>query len=191
MLALRIIGIEYLQNLPILLGLMLALADPDWAVRLLWVVLGSAASAGTIMLTEQIKLRGLTNRSDSGQSLDVLANTGAFLVGQLLYVAYYVLMRPGFEQPFIGDFGVGLILGGLVGLAQAVLVDTRRIDGQALLHATALALAAGCVLLLVGAAAGNLPPFIAALAICVPMTLIIVRIDYWDVLIHETTRTGA
>lgn len=177
--AARIAGVEYLQNYPVLLGLMVALSAADWATRLLSIALGSAVTAATIALTERIKL-GKTERE---RPADLSANALSFFAGQAVYLGYYFALRtqiPDAATALAADALIGLALGVLGGLAQAISVDERRLNRAAIMHSIGLALAAAAVLALIGALAGRITPPLGAALLCVPMTLIIVRLDYWE-----------
>jgi hypothetical protein len=48
-----------------------------------------------------------------------------------------------------------------------------------LTHVAGLIGAGAVLCMVIGAVAESWPPLIAAVALCIPMTLIIVRLDYW------------
>lgn len=201
--AIRIIGVEYLQNFPILLGLTLALTRSTWTVRLLCAASGSVATALLIATTEGWKLGKSVGHRE--RPADAVANALTFFGGVSIYLGYYFLIRQNAASPALADAGAGLALGGIVGMLQALTVDERRITAQAVTHTVGLALA-GCLLfVLLGTLGGTLSELepnenmtgmssVAvwralglAFALCVPITLIIVRLDYWQLLTSKTT----
>jgi hypothetical protein len=166
----RIIGVEYLQNFPVLLGLMAALSGQDWPLRLLWIAVGAFGTAAAIALTERIKL----GKQTSERPIDLLANAGGFFVGMVIYLLYFFVLRTPVDSPWVAlgvDVLAGGVLGALIGLVQALFVDERRLNRAALAHTAGLALAGGIVLALLGALAGRWSPILAAAFICAPMTL--------------------
>ncbi len=174
--ALRITGIEYLQNLPILVGLMLALHASEWPVRLLCAALGSLSTGFTIALTERLKLA----KTEAERPADILANTASFFAAQVVFLVYFFAARAALSWPLLADGLVGFTLCALIGIAQALSVDERRLNREALAHTLGLALAGAGVMLTIGILSGEVAPLLAAALACIPMTLIIVRLDYWS-----------
>lgn len=175
--ALRIIGTEYAQNLPFLIGLMLAQHLTAWPLIGLVLALGAAGTALMIALTERIKLQKTTPEPPG----DLVVNTLTFFVGGLVYAAYYHLARSGMSEPLLLDIVVGALLGMGIGLAQGAGLGERRFSRAELRHLIGLALAGVALLALLGTVSAW-PPLLAAIVLCVPMTLIIVRLDYWPLL---------
>jgi hypothetical protein len=182
--ALRIIGFEYLQNLPFLAGLMFALHASEWPPRLLWMALGALGTALTIALTERLKLA----KAESERPVDMLANAISFFAGQLLFLLYFSVVRADLSWPLLADCTLGFVLGALIGIAQALSVDERRLNREALAHTLGLALSSACVMLIIGILSGEVAPLLAAALVCVPMTLIIVRLDYWTRIVEAARR---
>ncbi len=172
--AFRVIGVEFLQNLPITLGLVAAIRATDWPLRLLAAALGALGSAWAIALTEGLKLGTSTTPRPS----DMPYNAAAFFLGSLLYLVYLHGLRSRLTPDWLADSALGAGLGGLLGLAQGRLVDERRLNRQALTHAAALGLAGAFVLVMFGLAASSPAPAGAVLYICLTMTAIIVWLDY-------------
>src|SRR5690349_20062762 len=112
-LAYRIIGIEYLQNLPILVGLMAGLNATDWIMRLLFTALGAAGTAVTIAFTERIKLR----ENAPKQPTPVVVNLLTFFAGSAIYLLYNRLLRGSVPSPALADVVLGLLLCLAMGLA--------------------------------------------------------------------------
>ncbi len=182
--ALRIIGFEYLQNLPVLAGLMFALRASEWPTRLLCMALGALGTAVTIALTERLKLA----RSEGERPADLLANAISFFAGQLLFLLYFVVVRASLSWPVLMDCALGFGLAALIGIVQALSVDERRLNREALAHTLGLALAGTGVMLSIGILSAEVTPLWAAVLACVPMTLIIVRLDYWTHIVEATRR---
>jgi hypothetical protein len=176
--AVRIVLIEYLQNFPVLLGLMFALNAMEWPVRLLSVGAGALTSAFAIAYTEHLKLGKHVEQSTT----DLVFNLIAFFSAGMLYLVYHALIRSQTTGPLAADIITGILLGSLVGIAQALLVDERRITRQALAHTAGLALASVVVLAPAGAFAGSTPPLLGAAGLCLLMTLVIIRFDYWTLI---------
>jgi hypothetical protein len=176
--ALRVIGIEYLQNLPVLVGLGYALGASDWYARVTIAALGAIFTAVVIAQTEGWK-RG-KDAEHPERLIDTTANALIFFIGLMLYVVYYFLIRSSMSNLILTDIIAGCLLGGAGGLLQAFFVAERQLTTSALAHAVALALAAAILLVLIGISEAVLSPLPMALALCVPMTLIIVRFDYWS-----------
>jgi hypothetical protein len=173
----RIIGTEYAQNLPFLIGLMSAQHLTDWPLIGLALALGAVGVALMIALTERIKLQ----KSTAEPAADLAINTATFFVGGLLYAGYFHLARRSVAEPLLLDIAVGALLGTLIGLAQGVGLGERRFSRAELRHLIGLALAGMALLALLGTVSAW-PPLLAAVVLCVPMTLIIVRLDYWPLL---------
>jgi hypothetical protein len=163
--AVRIIGIEYLQNLPVLLGLMIALSLPSLVDRAAMVAFGAFCTAATIALTEPIKM----NRRSPERPMDLLTNTIAFTFGGWVYLAHDVLLRPLFAHWFIADTVIGALAGFVVGVVQALFVSTRRLDRESLSHAAALAVVGATLFELFGILR-TLPALPAALLLCMVIT---------------------
>lgn len=181
--AVRIIGVEYLQNLPIILGLMLALQAEGWPGSLLALALGALGTAGTIAMTERFKLQKTTPERPA----DLLVNAATFFVGSALYVAYFRLVRSGIPQPLLADVLLGLILGLLIGVVQGLGVGEPGVFSRGDLLHTLGFMGAGCVLsVIIGLIASWGMPVAAAALLCVLMTLIIVRMDYWSLILPDT-----
>jgi hypothetical protein len=175
----RIIGIEYLQNLPILLGLMVGLHAPEWGLRLLFTALGAGGTAVTIALTERIKLREYAPK----QPTPILVNLLTFFMGSAIYLAYNRLIRESVASPVVADVILGLLLGLAMGLAQGYGRGEGRLNTGDLAHVAGL-MGAGVVLcVVIGVVAESWPPVLAAAALCIPMTLIIFRLDYWPLIL--------
>lgn len=181
--AVRIIGVEYLQNLPILLGLMLALHTEEWIVRLFLLALGAMGTAVTITLTEQAKLQDHAPKKPT----PVLVNALTFFVGSLIYVAYHQIIRRSVAYPVVADLILGLLLGLVMGLAQGYGRGEGRLNAGDLAHVGGL-MGAGAVLCsFIGIVAEAWSPIVAAIVLCIPMTLIIVRMDYWPLIMAENS----
>jgi hypothetical protein len=176
--AARILTVEYLQNLPILVGLMLALKTPNWGLSLVSVALGAFGTALTIHLTERIKLRDQV----SGNPTPLLVNAITFLVGSGIYLVYFRLVRSAVPFPVLADVILGGGLGLLMGLAQGYGRGVGRLDRDDWMHIIGLLLAGAALCIIIGFAADSWPPLVAALILCVIMTLIIVRLDYWELI---------
>lgn len=175
--ALRIIGTEYAQNLPFLIGLMLALHLTEWPLIGTAVGLGSAGTALMIAQTERIKLQ----KAAPEPRADFIVNAATFFAGGLVYAAYHHLVRHKVNDPLLLDLVVGGLLGAVIGLAQGMGLGERRFNRATLRHLIGLALAGVALLALLGTVSAW-PPLLAAVVLCVPMTLIIVRLDYWPLL---------
>ncbi len=176
--AYRIIGIEYLQNLPILLGLMAALNATDWAIRLLLMAMGAGITAVTIALTEQIKLREHAPK----QPTPVIVNLLTFFVGSAIYLLYNRVVRGSVATPVLADIFLGVLLGLAMGLAQGYGRGAGKLNAGDLTHVAGLMGAGAVLCVVIGLVSDQWPPVIAAIALCVPMTLIIVRLDYWTLI---------
>lgn len=176
--AARIIGIEYLQNLPILLGLMAALATPDWIGRLLLAAAGAAGTAVIIALTERLKL----GEHAPTHPTPVYINLLTFFAGSAVYLLYFRLVREGVGNPLAADVILGLLLGLAMGAVQGYGRGVRRLNRGDLAHVAGLMGAGAVLCTVIGAVADAWPPMVAAIALCVPMTLIIVRLDYWPLI---------
>ena len=176
--AYRIIGIEYLQNLPILLGLMIALQATDWAARLLFTALGAAGTAVTIALTERMKLQDHAPK----QPTPVVVNLLTFFAGSAVYLLYNRLVRGSVATPLAADIVLGLLLGLVMGLAQGYGRGAGNLNAGDLTHIAGLIGAGAVLCVVIGAVSDHCPPVIAAVALCIPMTLIIVRLDYWNLI---------
>jgi len=174
----RIIGIEYLQNLPILLGLMAALNAPEWSGRLLLTALGAAGTAGTIALTERIKLGDYAPK----QPTPLVVNMVTFFAGSSIYLAYNRLIRGSVTSALLADVILGLLLGLAMGLAQGYGRGEGRLNAGDLAHVAGLMGAGAVLCVMIGAVAESWPPVLAAVALCLPMTLIIFRLDYWPLI---------
>jgi hypothetical protein len=179
--AYRIIGIEYLQNLPILLGLMAALNATDWVVRLLLTALGAAGTAITITMTEKIKLREHAPK----QPTPVLVNMLTFFAGSVIYLLYNRVVRGSVATPLLVDVILGLLLGLVMGLAQGYGRRAGKLNTGDLTHVAGLMGAGAVLCVVIGAVSDQWPPVLAAIALCVPMTLIIVRLDYWKLITSD------
>lgn len=184
--AYRIIGIEYLQNLPILLGLMAALNATDWVARLLLTAIGAAGTAITIALTEKIKLREHAPK----QPTPLLVNILTFFAGSAIYLAYNRLLRESVAAPLLADVFLGLLLGLAMGLAQGYGRGAGKLNTGDLTHVAGLMGAGAVLCVVIGFVSDQLPPLIAALALCIPMTLIIVRLDYWKLIMSDTAESA-
>jgi hypothetical protein len=181
--AYRIIGIEYLQNLPILLGLMAALNATDWIVRLLFTAMGAAGTAITIALTERIKLREHAPK----QPTPVIVNLLTFFVGSVIYLLYNRIVRGSVATPVLADVFLGLVLGLVMGLAQGYGRRAGKLNAGDLTHVAGLMGAGAVLCAVIGAVSDQWSPVIAALALCIPMTLIIVRLDYWKLIMSDAS----
>jgi len=177
--AARIIGVEYLQNLPILLGLMAALNAPEWGGRLLLAALGAGGTALTITLTERIKLREHAPK----QPTPVLVNMLTFFAGSVIYLAYYRLIRGSVASPLLADVVLGGLLGLAMGLAQGYGRGEGRLNAGDLAHVAGLIGAGAVLCVVIGGVAESWPPLLAAVALGIPMTLIIFRLDYWPLIL--------
>jgi hypothetical protein len=177
----RIIGVEYIQNLPILLGLMFALHAQDWIGRLLLAGLGALGTAVTIALTESIKLRENAPRKPT----PMLVNALTFLAGSMIYIAYHQIIRRGVMYPILADGMLGLLLGLAMGLAQGYGRGEGRLNAGDLAHVGGLIGAGAVLCAVIGVVADVWPPILAAIVLCVPMTLIIFRMDYWPLIRAE------
>jgi hypothetical protein len=166
-------GVEYVQNLPISLGLIFALRAETWPLSLAWMGIGALATAGVIAATEPIKLATPV----LARPLDTVFNALGFFFGGALYLGYNSLIRVRLGNPLLGDVAAGVLLGLLVGIVQARFVDERKITREAIAHTGALILAAILVFGLIGAAA-SWHPLVAAAGLCLLMTLVIVWVDY-------------
>lgn len=180
--AVRIIAVEYLQNLPILVGLMLAIKTPDWALSLVFVALGAFGTALTIHLTERLKLR----EQVSDTPTPLLVNVITFLIGSGVYLAYFRLVRGAVPTPVLADALLGGGAGLLTGLAQGYGRGLGRLDRDDWMHMVGLLLAGAVLSVIIGLSAESWPPLLAAILLCVLMTLIIVRLDYWELITGRT-----
>jgi hypothetical protein len=184
--AARLIAVEYLQNFPILLGLVAAVRADQWGARLILLGAGTLLTAILIALTDRYKHEIPLIQAES--AADTLINGIGFFAGGSLYLLYAVLFRAQIALPWRVDLILGGLIGGLVGLFQARFVDERRISRAALTHAFGLALAGGLVFMLIGVLSVSLPPFAAAVLLCTLMTVIIVGADYWPRLIRPPAK---
>ncbi len=176
----RIIGVEYLQNLPVLIGLCYALSAANWPIRLGVALLGAVGSALIIVQSEGLKLGKPTEHRE--RLSDAAMNAALFFAGAALYLAYDALIRQRFTSPLEIDVLFGAILGGAVGLAQGVLVADRRLSTSAFAHSIALSVTVAMTLLLIGSLRQTWLPLPMAAFLCLPMSLIIVRLDYWHLI---------
>lgn len=176
--AMRIVGIEYLQNFPILLGLMAAIKTSDWLTSILFAGLGAVGTAVTIMLTESIKLREHAPQRPTPLIVNVLT----FFAGSAVYLAYFRLLRAGMTAPLTADILLGCLLGLLMGLSQGYGRGEGRLNAGDIAHILGLMAAGIALCAVIGLVADAWPPFLAALILCIPMTLIIVRLDYWSLI---------
>jgi len=174
----RIIGIEYLQNLPILLGLMAALAAPEWIGRLLLAAGGAAGTAVTIALTERPKL----GEHAPTQPTPVYINLLTFFAGSAVYLLYFRLVREGVGNSLAADVILGLLLGLAMGAVQGYGRGAGRLNRGDLAHVAGLMGAGAVLCVVIGTVADSWTPMVAAIVLCVPMTLIIVRLDYWSLI---------
>ncbi|MEO8610794.1 MAG: hypothetical protein ABI690_23055 [Chloroflexota bacterium] len=181
--AVRIISTEYLQNFPILLGLMAALHAPDWVSRIIFAALGAAGTAITINLTEKIKLREHAPK----QPTPLLVNIFTFFAGSAIYLGYFSLIRKSVATPLFADAVLGLLLGLAMGLAQGYGRGAGGLNTGDLTHVAGLMGAGAVLCVVIGAVAENWPPVVAAITLCIPMTLIIVRLDYWALISSPQT----
>ena len=186
--ALRVIGIEYLQNLPVLIGLGYAISASNWYARAVAAALGAIVTAVVIAQTEGRKLGQSAEHRE--RPVDAAANALIFFSVLMVYVVYFVLIRSAASSPILTDLINGCVLGGVGGLLQAFFVAERQLTAAALAHAVALALTAALMLVLIGLSNAVLSPLPMALALCVPMTLIIVRFDYWPLISRRDATPG-
>ena len=181
--AIRVVGIEYLQNLPILVGLSYAISASNWYVRVISAAVGAILTAVVIAQTERWKLGKDTERPTqlgtvTGR-IDAATHALIFFTGLMLYIFYFALIRSYTPNPLLTDALAGGLLGCVGGLLQAFFVAERQLTASAIAHAVGLALAGAILLVLIGLSDMLLSPLPMAFALCVPMTLIIVRFDYW------------
>jgi len=176
--AARIIGTEYLQNLPILIGLMAAIHASEWAARLVLAALGALGTATMIALTERMKLGEHVPK----QPTPLLVNLVTFFVGSAVYLAYNRLIRSSVASPWLADVILGLLLGMAMGAAQGYGRGEGRLNTGDLTHVAGLMAAGAALCVIIGLVADSWPPLLAAIALCFPMTLIIVRMDYWPLI---------
>ncbi len=186
LIAARVILVEYLQNLPVLLGLMLAISARDWLSRLLWLALGALGTAVLIAQTERVKL----NKTEPEHPGDLVINAFSFLGGGLFYLAYYVFVRSNAGSPLVTDVVVGLLMGAGVGVMQMFFVDERKLTLGAVTHAGSLALSGVLAAVLIGTASDSWSPLPAAAGLCLLVTLVIVRIDYWPLITAKQGSKG-
>ncbi len=173
----RIVSVEFVQNWPILAGIMLAIAPQSPLSPALLILLGALLSALFIGSTDPPKY---AQRPGPISMRDLVNNTAAFCAAGFLYLAYYHLIRSGDRWPL--DAALGLALGLVVGLFQAKFVDERRMTRAALFHMLALGLSGCLVLTLAGLLASTCPPLLSATVLDGVMTLIIVWVDYRHVI---------
>jgi hypothetical protein len=176
--AVRIIGVEYLQNLPILVGLMAALKTPDWTLSLLFTALGAFGTAIIISLTERLKL----GNQVSEHPTPFLVNGVTFLIGSLVYLVYFRLVRGSAVVPLIVDLILGGVLGLLMGLAQGYGRGLGRLDRSDVAHVVGLMLAGAALCAVIGLIGDSWSALTAAPVLCILMTLLIVRLDYWKLI---------
>ncbi len=172
--AARVIGIEGLQNLPFSFGLIYALHAEAWLSRLALAAFGAVGTAVLIAATEHIKL----DKPTAERPADLIVNALSFFGAEAVYLVYYVLIRANAGDQLLADGITGAVLGVLVGVAQALWVDERRITRQAVVHIGGFTLAGIVVSILLGVAAVSWPPLIASVVLCLLMTTIIVFVDY-------------
>jgi hypothetical protein len=170
--------VEYAQNFPVLLGLMLAVQSPELWQKIAWTVAGAFGTAVCIAQTERIKLALPPDHREAPR--DMAFNTAAFACGALIYLGYAAL-RTMIATPLLLDVVVGAAIGVSAGTVQMFFVDSRRVTAQSIGHTLALTLTGAVTLVLFGIV-GAWTPIVAALLLCLVMTLIIVRIDYWALL---------
>ncbi len=178
--AVRIISVEYIQNLPILVGLMIALQVLGWLESVAVLALGAAGTAGTIALTERVKLQ----KTMPERPADLLVNAVTFFAGTVFYVGYFRLLRNSFPYPVVADMGLGLGLGLMIGIVQGFGVGQPGVFSRDdLLHTVGFMGVGSVLCVIIGVIAGWKTPLAAAMLLCIPMTLIIVRMDYWSLIL--------
>jgi hypothetical protein len=157
---------------------MAALNATEWIVRLLFIALGAAGTAITIALTERIKLREHAPK----QPTPVLVNMLTFFVGSGIYLLYNRIVRGSVATPLLVDVILGLVLGLVMGLAQGYGRRAGKLNTGDLTHVAGLMGAGAVLCVVIGAVSDRWSPVLAAITLCIPMTLIIVRLDYWKLI---------
>ncbi|KTC98010.1 hypothetical protein Lery_1064 [Legionella erythra] len=159
--------IEYLQNLPILLGLFFALHSNLLYASLFYLMAGSLLTAFLIYETEHIKLP--IARDTPTQ---FIKNIAAFATASVLFYLYWHAIRLNMPVSPIVDIILGLVFGFIGGLIQGIGSNEWRKR-----HTISL-MAAGAVIFLLINMLQSFHPVIAALLLDGPMTLMICFIDY-------------
>ncbi len=177
---LLVLTIEYIQNIPIIIGIVLGLSAIKrglaWWKVFLFFAGGSFVSALVITATDWIKVRGTTRTTE----LPSLA--GALYMGVLFFLgcgvmALYFWLTGKLKRPYLADILFGFSLGALT----AVLEVPYLPPGLVLLHALGFAAAGSAVTSLLRRSSGDRPGRKRTghmLLITLVMTLLIMLFDY-------------
>lgn len=174
---LHVLGWEFAQNVPVVLGLVLAV----WlwprgmvAAAIACVVAGGLLSAGILRATEPAKAQ----RADAREPWRLtLLNAACFSGMGILVAAYFGALTPVWSPAYLAlDAGLGLLLGGTLAVLQAAAArgsrafTSRRAEAR---HAAALLIACPIVLLLIRLCTLPWLDLAPALALALPITLIL------------------
>ena len=177
---LLVLVVEYVQNIPFIVGIVLGLAaikrGLGWWKGLLSMVLGSFICAAVITGTEWIKVMGTTRTAGPPDWASVLRNGVIFAVACGLLLGY-ILLTDRLKKPFVADLVFGVVLGALVAVVEAMNVPVFLV----LLHALGFAASGSCLVTLIrrsaGASSGRaLLAWIGVITLV--MSVLIVAFDY-------------
>jgi hypothetical protein len=164
----RALGWEFVQNLPMVAGFLLALESARrgaWLAAAAWAVAGSAVAAMAIALTESRIVAG--HREEPRV---VLINGLVMLLAMGGGVAYLAAGWSG--------LGTDVVLGGLAGTLMGVLQDLAAGERVGVVHCVALALAGAGTLVAVRVLAMALPTPVNILLLTGAITLVVGLMDY-------------
>lgn len=177
---LLVLTIEYIQNLPMIIGVVAGLAGMKnrlaWWKWALWFVGGSYVSAAVITGTDWIKVMGTTRTTNPPDMLNALRNGSIFAVGCAILVVYYLLTAK-LKKPYLADAVFGILIGAATAVAEAGYLPL----GLVVLHALGFAAAGGSLVALFRYSSDVAPgrkQIIQIGLITLLMTVLIVLFDY-------------
>jgi hypothetical protein len=177
---LLVLTVEYIQNLPMIIGVVFGLAGMKrslaWWKCSLFFLGGSFVSAAIISSTEWIKVLGTTRTANPPDLLNMLKMGIIFSVGCGIMVVYFFLTSR-LKKPFLADVVFGVLIGAATAVAEAGYLPVSLV----ILHALGFAAAGGSLVALFRHSAAIAPrrkmlTWIAWITLL--MTILIVLFDY-------------
>ncbi|MCC6260465.1 MAG: hypothetical protein IT311_06345 [Anaerolineales bacterium] len=173
--------IEYIQNLPIILGIVFSLAKLKqgwaWWKSLLMMIGSSFLCAFIISATEPLKIIPTTLEARPFDAPTVGSSGIIFSIACALLLAY-ILFTGKLKKPYLADWIFGALVGGGIALSEALNHFPLLLVA---LHAAGFMLASGCLVTLIRYAADSATPkalLTKVGLITLLMTVLIAIFDY-------------
>ena len=176
-----VLGVEYFQNLPCILGIVFAWAGFKsglvWWKWLLILLIGNFGCAILIVAMDRIKLLPTTLTSGSQDLANIIRMGTIFSVASGLLLLYFALTTK-LRKPFWADVVFGVIVAVLIAVVETL---GNFAPSVILMHALGFAAAGACLVTLIRRSA-DLPPgrdrLIRVGLITLVMSVLIVIFDY-------------